>query len=125
MDELESIVKSYIEAYNKFDIEGMLIHMDEAVVFENVSGGEVNMTLNGIEEFRNQALQAVDLFSSRKQTIANLTQAVNQIIIDIAYHGVLAIDLPNGMKQGDELNLTGRSTFTFAGDKIIRLRDES
>ncbi|MES2267956.1 MAG: nuclear transport factor 2 family protein [Bacteroidota bacterium] len=125
MDELESIVKNYIDSYNNFNVDGMVADMDKAVVFENVAGGEVNMTLNGIEEFRKQAVQAVELFSSREQTITSLTHTGNQVVVDIAYHGVLAVDLPNGMKQGDELNLKGRSTFTFAGDKIITLRDES
>lgn len=125
MDKLESIVKNYINAYNNFDVDSMIADMTEAVVFENVAGGEVNMVLNGIEEFRKQAVQAVELFSSRAQTIKSLTHTGNQVKVDIAYYGVLAVDLPNGMKKGDELNLKGRSTFTFAGDKIITLRDES
>lgn len=121
----ESIIKNYINFYNNFDIDGMLGTLDENIVFENVSNGEVNIVLNGIDEFRTQAEQSKSLFSNRKQTITAITDTDEQTTIEIAYHATLATDLPNGMKKGDELNLTGRSVFKFAGDKIIYIRDES
>ena len=125
MNYKESIIKSYINFYNNFDIDGMLGALDENIVFENVSNGEVNVVLNGIDEFRTQAEQSKNLFSNRRQTITAITDTDEQTTIKIAYHATLATDLPNGMKKGDELNLTGISVFKFAGDKIVYIRDES
>jgi hypothetical protein len=38
---------------------------------------------------------------------------------------VLAKDLPNGLKKGQELNLSGKSIFKFSGNKITSLTDLS
>ena len=46
-------------------------------------------------------------------------------IIEVAYEGVLASDLPNGMKAGETLRLSGRSEFTFRDGKIYRITDAS
>jgi hypothetical protein len=125
MNSRESIIKNYINAYNSFDANGMIADMDESIKFENVYNGKVDMTLNGLDEFKAQAEQGKNLFSSRKQTIKGFTHTNEQTEIEITYHAVLAIDLPNGMKKGDELNLNGRSIFKFSGDKIIEITDIS
>ncbi|TSD64813.1 nuclear transport factor 2 family protein [Inquilinus sp. KBS0705] len=125
MDIKEQIVREYIEAYNNFDIDGMLINLGPLVKFENIAGGKVNMTLLGLPEFKAQAEQAKNLFSTRKQTITALHYNAQQVEVDIDYYGVLAVDLPNGMKKGDELNLTGKSVFVFEGETITAITDIS
>jgi hypothetical protein len=121
----EKIINNYIEAYNNFDVDGMLADVDEYITFENISNGEANMTIEGIAAFKEQALQAAMLFKSRQQTITAIEHSTDHIEVNITYHAVLAIDLPNGMKTGDELNLTGKSVFKFNGDKIISIIDIS
>lgn len=121
----EQIINHYINAYNNFDVNEMVANMDELIKFENISNGQVNMTLNGLPAFIEQAKQAKAMFTSRRQTIKSFKHTANQTEIDIAYYAVLAIDLPNGMKKGDELNLTGKSIFKFLGDKINELTDIS
>ncbi|MCQ6960462.1 nuclear transport factor 2 family protein [Mucilaginibacter aquariorum] len=125
MEDKETIVKNYVNAYNNFDVNGMMADMDQSIVFENVADGKVNMALNGLDEFKAQAGQWKNLFSSRQQTIKGFTHTNEQTEIEIAYHAILAIDLPNGMKKGDELNLRGRSIFKFSGDKIVGITDIS
>ena len=46
-------------------------------------------------------------------------------MIEVAYHGVLAIDLPNGMKQGQVMELAGRSEFKFDDGLIWQITDIS
>jgi hypothetical protein len=121
----EKIIDNYIKAYNNFDVDGMLINVDEYITFENISNGETNMTLAGIAAFKEQATQATKLFKSRQQTITAVEHSTDHTEVNIAYHAVVAIDLPNGMKTGDELNLTGKSIFKFEGDKIISVTDIS
>jgi hypothetical protein len=121
----EKIIKDYITAYNNFDIEKMLTHLDEQIKFENISNGVTNMNLTDLDSFRKQAEQAKDLFISRRQTIKSWAHNDNLTEIELEYNAVLAIDLPNGLKKGDNLNLQGKSIFKFSGDKIIELTDIS
>jgi hypothetical protein len=125
MERTEQIIKDYVDAYNHFDIDGMLNNVASSVIFKNVSGGNTNMTLQGIIELREQAMQAKDMFSSRKQTIKSIEYTGDKATIEIDYHAVLATDLPNGLKKGSELNLKGKSEFTLAGNKIIAITDIS
>jgi hypothetical protein len=125
MERTEQIIRDYVNAYNNFDIDGMLKDVVPSVQFKNISGGKTDMALNGIAEFKEQALQAKNLFSSRKQTITSLKYVDSKVIVEIDYHAVLAVDLPNGIEKGTELNLKGKSEFTVAADKIIEITDIS
>jgi hypothetical protein len=123
--EREKIIKDYIDAYNNFDIEKMLTHLDEQIKFENISNGVTNMFLTDLNSFRKQAEQAKDVFTTRRQKIKSWSHQECSTEIEIEYDAVLAIDLPNGLKKGDNLNLKGKSIFKFSGDKIIGLTDIS
>jgi hypothetical protein len=125
MTNKEKIIQNYIEGYNQFDINKMIADFDESVIFENIQNGETNMTLNGIKEFTTQAEKGKEYFSARKQTITSLIQDEITAIIDIDYYAVLAIDFPNGLKAGQELNMKGKSIFQFLDDKIVKLTDIS
>jgi hypothetical protein len=121
----EQIIQKYLEAYNQFDVAKMVAHFDENIVFENVSGGEVNLSLQGKEAFQKQAEQATTYFSSRTQTPITFQHQDNQTEVALDYQAILAIDFPTGQKKGDELKLQGKSVFTFSGDKVVKLVDIS
>lgn len=121
----EKIINNYISAYNNFDIEKMLTDLDENIKFENISNDIINMTLTNLAAFREQAEQSKNIFTTRSQTIISWKHEANQTEIEITYNAVLAIDLPNGLKKGKVLNLSGKSIFTFLNDKIIELKDYS
>ncbi len=124
-DQQQEIIRNYINAYNNFDVPGMLAHLHEAIEFKNRSNGEVNMTLNGVEAFRLQAEQATHLFSQRHQEIISMVHDADQVEAEIGYRGTLAVDLPNGMKKGEELSMKGKSIFRFLEGKIVSLTDIS
>jgi hypothetical protein len=121
----EKVIKDYVDAYNNFDINKMVADLDENIIFENISNGETNMSLIGLTSFKEQAQQAINYFSTRRQTIKSFKHDKEQTEIAIDYYAILAFDLPNGLKKGDELKLQGKSIFKFADDKIIRLTDIS
>jgi ketosteroid isomerase-like protein len=100
-----------------------LIHDD--IEFENVSGGEVDARASGVEAFRALAEQAKGLFSEREQVMTAFEATEEGASIAVEYMGVLAGDLPNGMKAGEVLRLKGRSAFVFRDGKIRRLTDTS
>ncbi|MCK4663210.1 MAG: nuclear transport factor 2 family protein [Bacteroidales bacterium] len=121
----QEIIENYIKAYNSFDIDKMLSDMHEDIKFENLSNGEINLTTNGIAEFRNQAEQAKQLFKEREQKIIDIRFNNEQIEIAVDYSGTLAVGLPNGLKAGNIIELKGKSIFKFEDSKIIELKDIS
>ena len=125
LDEKRKIIQKYLEAYNKFDIEGMLSVLSDDVKFENVQNDKVNTSTNGKIEFRQLAEQSKTLFSERKQIIKSIENNPQITSVKISYHGILASDLPNGMKAGEQINLEGVSEFIFSNSKICSIRDIS
>lgn len=121
----EKIVKNYIEGYNHFDLEKMVIDFDDSIIFENIQNGEKNMSITGLTAFRQQAKQATAYFTERTQTIKSFVHSENRTEVEIGYNAILGMDFPNGLKKGQNLNLAGKSIFEFNGDKIIKLTDIS
>lgn len=121
----EKLIDNYIEAYNAFDVSGMVRDFTPNIVFQNIQSGSVTLTLEGLEAFVRQAELAKGFFAERKQTVLSYTHQAEKTEVAIDYCGVLATNLPNGMRQGDEIRLRGRSVFEFRGNKIIRLTDIS
>jgi hypothetical protein len=121
----EEIIKNYIIAYNNFDIDGMCAQLHPEIEFINIENGETNLTLNGIDAFKAQAKQAEAIFKTRQQEITAIFYGDNHVEVDINYTGILATDLPNGLKAGDEIELKGKSVFQFHDGFIIKLVDMS
>lgn len=119
------LIEQYLTAYNSFDIDGMLAALHDEIIFQNISGGEINAQAIGKNAFRQLAEQTKTFFSLRNQTPKTFADDGEKIVVEIAYTAVLAIDLPNGMKQGETLALTGRSEFTFQDGLIHTLTDIS
>lgn len=124
-EEKKNAIRGYLAAYNSFDIEGMLAIVHPEVVFKNVSGVEVNVRTEGIDQFRKLANESKALFSSRNQKATKFAFTGDTVTVDIAYEGILAVDLPNGMKAGEALRLNGRSEFKFKDGKMFGITDFS
>lgn len=124
-EEREKIILNYMDGYNEFDVEKMTFNFDDIIVFKNIQNGEVNMTLSGINEFKQQAKLAKSYFENRRQQIKSIKHYKNKTEIEIDYFATLAIDLSNGLKKGDKLELKGKSIFVFYNNKIIQLTAES
>lgn len=125
MTDREKIINDYIEGYNEFNINKIVLHFSESIIFQNISNGEINTSLTGLIKFKEQAEKAKTYFSTRKQTIKSFKHNIDEIEIEIDYFATLKIDFPNGLKKGEELNLGGKSIFKFSGNKIIMLTDIS
>lgn len=123
--ELQQIVEEFIEYYNAFDIDNMLLLFAEDCIFENISNSSGSISCYGKQELCQIATQALDLFKTRKQTVTNWVLGINKIAVEIIYEATLATDMPNGLKAGDLLNLKGVSVYEFEEGKIKRLVDFS
>ena len=124
-DEAKALIEEFLDAYNCFDVDAMMELVDPEIEFRNVSGGDVDTTAIGQDEFRELAQQSAFLFSSRKQTTTKFEVEGEVVSVNIDFTGTLATDIPDGMKTGDELRVTGRSEFVFRDKKIYRLTDYS
>lgn len=125
ISETKAIIDSYVEAYNSFDVLGMINLLHKDIRFRNVENGEINMETNGIQEFKELAENSAKIFSSRRQTIIECTTKDDKIEVIIDYEGILAIDLPNGLKTGDKMQLKGKSVFRIEEGKISLIEDYS
>ena len=114
----------YVQAYNNMAVENMIVDFTDEIVFQNVLNGENTMELRGIEAFKKQAIEALSYFSEREQSVESITHTYNSTEITINYRAIAAMDFPNGLKKGHEINLQGKSIFEFSADgKISRLTD--
>lgn len=105
------LLERYLNAYNSFDIQHMMDVVHRAIEFKNISGGEVNAHASGANEFRKLAEQS-------KQTVTKFNFDGDGAFLEVEYVGLLASDLPNGMKAGEMLRLTGHSEFAFRDGKM-------
>lgn len=121
----QKLIAQYIAAYNRFDVDGMCACLHPDIHFENWSGGQLTLTLDGMEAFRAQAHAACAYFSKREQTILQFMAKQDRVLLEIGYKATLAVDFPNGMKAGETLQLQGKSEFGLRNGLIIILRDES
>ncbi len=124
-DRAQTLIEQFLDAYNRFEIDGMMELVDPDIEFRNVSGGDVDTAAIGQEEFRELAEQSAFMFSSRTQTPTNFQTQDETVSVDIEFAGILATDIPGGMKTGEELLVSGRSEYVFRDDKIYRLTDYS
>ena len=121
----ENLIQRFVQAYNDFDIDGMVALMHPDCIFQNVSGGEVSASATGVQEFRDLAERSKKLFSSRRQTITAYHHHGETVSVEIDYEGVLREDIPNGLKAGEIVKLKGKSDFQFRDGLIHSLTDYS
>lgn len=120
-----NLVKKFINAYNSFNVENMIACLHPEIEFKNISGGVLNAHTKGIEEFKELANSSIKIFKEREQAIISYTELDDSVNVEINFSGILATDLPNGLKAGDTLTMTGKSTYVFNDNLIIFLVDES
>ncbi|NHZ44675.1 nuclear transport factor 2 family protein [Massilia aquatica] len=123
--EKHTLIARYLAAYNAFDIDGMMAVLSPEVEFENYSQGTLTVAARGADEFKRLAEQSKTMFSEREQRITELGHAQDCVVASIAYRGRLCLDIPDGPAAGSLLELSGRSEFSFDGDRINKIVDHS
>jgi ketosteroid isomerase-like protein len=121
----EKLVDSYIEAYNCFDVPGMLACLHPDVQFEHSTNGDVTVRLDGKAAFEAQATRAAAWFSERMQHVTAFRWQEEQAEAAIDYFAITATDLPNGIKAGTTLQFSCRSVFSFRDELIAFIQDFS
>ncbi len=119
------LVENYLEAYNSFEVAGMVLRLHPDITFENVADGTVTLRTEGKAAFEAQAEQAVNMFTERNQHIKSFRFHNERAEADIDYFAITAVDFPNGLRAGTVLQLIGQSVFTFRDGLIASIQDIS
>ena len=123
--EMRTLVDQYIDAYNRMDIPAMLLTVHPDIEFRNIAGGSINASADGIAELRVLAEQSLLLFTERHQEILSFETDETQAVASIGFRAVVANDLPNGLKKGQIINISGRTEFEFSDGAISKITDIS
>lgn len=123
--DLPELIVRYLTAYNHFDVDGMLALLTTDVVFENFSGNQLTAATQNADQFRALAQQSATMFSEREQRITGFTVQLASTVVDIAYQGRLAVDVPDGPAAGTVIDLQGQSEFWFRDGLINKIVDRS
>ncbi|MBC6973915.1 nuclear transport factor 2 family protein [Bacillus sp. Xin] len=124
-EEIKEIIENYVKAYNSFDVKGMIKLLHNDILFRNLSNDELNMEIRGIQGFRELAEKSSKILSSRHLKIIDYSVIDNKVEVQIDYEGILAIDVPNGLKMGNKMKLKGKSVFEIKEGKILLIEDYS
>ncbi len=100
-----------------------MLHPD--IQFKNISGGEVNARTAGKKEFEVLAKQSAAIFREREQKILSYKEGGDEANVELQYHAMIAVDLPNGLKCGDAIDLWGTSEYGFKDGLISSIVDGS
>jgi len=119
----QNIVEDYIRRYNLKDTEGMLALFSEDVVFESISSATGIISVEGKEKFRLLISKTAEIFKVRRQTPLTLVLDRTTAAMESKYWCVLAMDLPDGKKEGEEVQFRGASFFTFGDGLIVKMTE--
>jgi len=118
---MKEIVQKYINAYNNFDIEGMMSCMHTDCIFESRHNGELSFTTKGKHSFRQICSVAKNNYSFRKQIIEGFTSKGELLEVKFYFKGTLAIDLDEMGKKGEKIAFETKSIFEFKNGLIYKL----
>lgn len=124
-NEIRALIDRYIDAYNRQNVDDLMRCVHPMVEFSNVTAGVLDSHTVGVAELRALAQQSLSLFSERRQTVETIEVRDTAATVTIAFRAVVAADLPNGLKQGQVLTLSGRTEFEFQDGAIARITDIS
>ncbi|MEX1829804.1 nuclear transport factor 2 family protein [Luteibacter sp. CQ10] len=121
----ESLIRAYVEAYNRFDIEGMLATLADGVHFEHHAGGALAVATDGKAEFEKLARVGAAMFASRRQTLVSLEEQEGRVAATLDFHGEIAEDIPEGPRAGTVIEMRGTSAFGFDDGRIALVIDRA
>ncbi|MFC4763094.1 nuclear transport factor 2 family protein [Dyella koreensis] len=123
---MRELIDRYIDAYNRMDVPAMVATMHREVVFENYTKGVLSVRTQGVEELSHLALSSLHLFASRRQIITSFREhGDTAATADILFDGTFAIDLPNGVRAGQTISMTGRSEYRVTNGLLAYIADYS
>lgn len=125
MADMTSLVERYVDCYNQVDIEGMLECVTDDIMFENISNAGQSMQLHGKDALRQVAEAGAEAFTYRRQSLTGLICSEDSAAAEVRFQGIAAIDLPNGTREGQSIEIQGASFFEARDGLLCRIADYS
>lgn len=122
-EKMKRIIDEYVKAYNSFDIDRMLKDIHEDVEFRNIIRCDISPDLKGKNDLKIQLLQAKNMFKERELKITDQKFGDNWVENKVKFTSILAADVPKGPKEGEKMELEGKSIFHFENGKIVLIED--
>lgn len=123
---LPEVVRNYIDAYNRMDVDALLACVTDDVRFENHCNSHASsLILHGRAALAELARQSVAIFSERQQTVEDAVVAGDRVALRIAFRGTVAAKPPEGWTGGQELALNGCTFLTLRENRISAIIDMS
>ena len=124
MADLPAAVETYISAYNRMDVVGMLGCLTDDVRVENYAGDALTAEADGKDAFRALAEMGVAAFKNREQAVRAAITVRDVTLVEIGYRALVAQDLPNGWVANQTVAFDGRSLFELRNGLIAKIVDE-
>ena len=126
MSDLEALIQRYVDCYNRMEIDDMMECVSDSVTFENFSNAGQSMQMNGKDALRQVAEASANAFKYRRQSIINLIcSQEGQAAAEIHFQGIAALNLPNGTKEGQSIDIRGVSIFEAEVNLLTRIAEYS
>jgi len=122
---MRPLIDRYLDAYNRLDVDAMLLTLHPAIVFENYAGGQRTLRTQGLADFDRLARSTLPLFSARRQVIAGYHEQGDTAWAEIQFDGTFALDLPNGVRAGQRIAMPGRSEYRMHDGLLVYIADHS
>ena len=125
MSDLESLIERYVECYNRVDVDGMLECVTDDVRFENISNAGQSMQLSGKTALGQIASASAEAFTFRRQRLISMLSDGEKAAAEVHFQGIAALDLPNGTREGQSIEIRGASFFESRDGLLSRIVDYS
>lgn len=119
------VVSAFVEAYNRRDVEAMLDYVHDEVVFESHAGGVLVASVQGRTAFADLARHSAALYRARRQDVGPFIVGLDRVALAITFKATPAVDMPNGWRAGQRIELSGVSFYRLKDGLIIELADSS
>jgi len=118
---MKEIVQKYINAYNNFDIETMVSLMHNDCIYEGKTKGIQSFCIKGKHSFRQINMLSKNNYTFRKQVIEGFIESMNKVEVNLYFKAILAVDVSELGKKGEEIAFETKSVFEFKNGLIYKL----
>jgi hypothetical protein len=118
---LPPMVVDFLEAYNAKDIDKMLADVTSDLVFRHYCDAGVLFKADDKATFEAALREEVGAFKQRSQVVKTAMTLLGSTVLTTQFHAVVAKDLSNGWKAGQEITLPGAAEFQFRDDQIANI----
>lgn len=125
MTSLPEVIRSYIEAYNRKDVPGMLACLTDDVVFRNYANGRLTVETTGRRAFEDLALRGAAAFETRHQSLVRTISVEDTTLAEVEFVATVSAQPPAGLRAGQRVAVSGTSMFRLEAGRIRTLVDQT